>query len=69
MIRRHPRLAIVIGLALLGFGVVGFASGAELTASYLVIVAVGALVVGATDRTADFSAVAGAIAARRVLRA
>jgi uncharacterized membrane protein YjdF len=58
VIRRHPVLALVIGLALVAFGAFGFASGAKLTASYLVIVAAGALLVGATDRTAHFSRVA-----------
>ena len=58
MIRRHPALAAVIGLALLGFGAFGTATGAKLTIPYLVIVAAGALVVGATDRTAHYSEVA-----------
>ncbi|HUR78819.1 MAG TPA: DUF2238 domain-containing protein [Acidimicrobiales bacterium] len=58
MIGRHPALAVVIGLALAGFGVYGFSTGAKLTASYLVIVAAGALIVGTTDRAANFSDVA-----------
>ena len=41
MIRRQPQLAIVIGLALVGFGAYGFSTGAKLTAPYLVIVAAG----------------------------
>src|SRR5687768_754761 len=58
VIRRQPQLAIVIGLALVGFGAYGFSTGAKLTAPYLVIVAGGALLVGATDRTARYSRVA-----------
>ncbi|MEY2424674.1 MAG: hypothetical protein QOI61_246 [Actinomycetota bacterium] len=58
MLRRHPALAIVIGLALAGFGMLGFANGAALTAPYLAIVAGGALLIGSTDQRANFSNVA-----------
>ena len=58
MIRRHPVLAIVIGLALAGFGAFGFATGAKLTVPYLVIVGVGAVVVGHLDAQRPLSAAA-----------
>lgn len=48
----------MLAAALVGFGAFGFATGSELTASYLVIVGVGAVFVGVADRTANFSRVA-----------
>jgi hypothetical protein len=56
--RKHAALAVILGAALIGFGAYGFATGSDLTASYLVIVAGGMVLVGLTDRTASYSNVA-----------
>ena len=56
--RRRAAYAVVIGAALIGFAAYGFATGSELTASYLVIVAGGAALVGALDGRVRLSTVA-----------
>ncbi|MEY2419001.1 MAG: hypothetical protein QOG90_1681 [Actinomycetota bacterium] len=58
MIRRHPALAVVLAIALVGFGALGAANGAKLTVPYLVIVGGAAVAVGYADGRRPLSRVA-----------
>jgi uncharacterized membrane protein YjdF len=58
MLRRHPALAVGIGLGLIGFGALGAANGAKLAVPYLIIVGGGALAVGYADGRRPLSRVA-----------
>ena len=58
MVRRHPALAVVLGLALVGFGALGASNAAKLTAPYLIIVGGAALAVGYADGRRPLSRVA-----------
>jgi uncharacterized membrane protein YjdF len=58
MLRRHPALAVVIGLGLIGFGALGAMNAAKLTVPYLIIVGGGALAVGYADGRRPLSRIA-----------
>jgi uncharacterized membrane protein YjdF len=58
MLRRHPALAAVIALGLVGFAALGASNGAELTVPYLIIVGGGAVAVGYADGRRPLSRIA-----------
>ena len=58
MLRRHPALAVVIGLGLVGFGALGAVNHAKLTVPYLIIVGGAAMGVGYADGRRQLSRVA-----------